>query len=111
MKYILLILFILVPIFVFGQEFNYIFEPDSIPYEVEGWNPYCPWAGGNGEAAPDFCDIDADGDLDLFIGEYTGWVEFYKNIGNANSPDFTVQSLIWDSVSCFPNNSRSNPDF
>ncbi len=34
------------------------------------------------------CDIDADGDLDIFIGMWDGTVMFYENIGDADYPKF-----------------------
>ncbi|MDX2286710.1 MAG: FG-GAP-like repeat-containing protein [Bacteroidia bacterium] len=39
---------------------------------------------------PALVDIDNDGDLDLFIGEGTGNINFYRNTGTASAPAFTV---------------------
>ena len=39
-------------------------------------------------SAPAFVDIDKDGDMDLFIGEYNGETFFFKNTGNASIPAF-----------------------
>ena len=39
------------------------------------------------DASPTFCDIDADGDFDMFIGEfYSGGIFFVENIGTPSSP-------------------------
>ncbi|CAN2041445.1 hypothetical protein GMMP15_470001 [Candidatus Magnetomoraceae bacterium gMMP-15] len=43
-------------------------------------------------AAPAFADIDGDGDLDSFIGNKDGNIEYYKNTGSASSPTFTEQT-------------------
>jgi len=40
-------------------------------------------------AAPQLYDIDNDNDLDLIIGERNGNVNFYRNNGNVNVPNFT----------------------
>ena len=39
-------------------------------------------------AAPTFGDIDDDGDMDLFVGEYSGDIQYFENIGTAQAPDF-----------------------
>src|SRR6476661_1579507 len=39
-------------------------------------------------ATPTFADIDADGDLDAFVGNYDGNTLFYRNTGNASNPVF-----------------------
>jgi uncharacterized protein (DUF2141 family) len=43
-------------------------------------------------ATPTLGDIDGDGDLDLFIGESSGTINFYENTGNATRPEFTLVS-------------------
>ena len=43
-------------------------------------------------ATPALGDIDADGDLDLFIGESSGDLNFYRNVGTAQSPSFELVS-------------------
>lgn len=43
-------------------------------------------------ATPTLGDLDADGDLDLVIGESSGTLNFYRNDGGAGAPDFTLVS-------------------
>jgi hypothetical protein len=37
---------------------------------------------------PDFVDIDGDGDMDLFSGEYSGSIKFFENTGTVSAPAF-----------------------
>ena len=40
--------------------------------------------------APEFSDVDGDGDLDMMTGEYDGNFIYYKNTGTKSSPAFAA---------------------
>lgn len=48
----------------------------------------------NGRAKPVFNDIDADGDLDAFVGELSGQFTYYENTGSIGSPTFTQRTGV-----------------
>ncbi|MBH31181.1 MAG: hypothetical protein CMG71_04220 [Candidatus Marinimicrobia bacterium] len=41
-------------------------------------------------AIPTFTDIDADGDMDAFLGEYDGQINYYGNTGNSTTATFVA---------------------
>ncbi|MEM7620506.1 MAG: FG-GAP-like repeat-containing protein, partial [Pseudomonadota bacterium] len=49
-------------------------------------------AGVGNFSSPTFADIDNDGDLDAFIGEWSGIVAYYENTGTNSSPTFTART-------------------
>jgi hypothetical protein len=56
----------------------------SFALEAPSWHsiPGVSWM------SPEFCDLDADGDLDLFAGTGDGAVRWYRNDGTATAPTF-----------------------
>lgn len=47
---------------------------------------------------PALGDVDGDGDLDLFVGEASGTLNFYRNDGGPTRPAFTLVSDQFDSL-------------
>ena len=43
-------------------------------------------------STPSFADLDDDGDLDAVIGEFNGFLKYYRNTGTALAPVFTEQT-------------------
>jgi len=57
-------------------------------------------------AAPTLGDIDGDGDLDLFVGESSGTLNYFENVGSPSAPAF---SLVDDEFEGFDVGRRSLP--
>lgn len=51
-----------------------------------------PWLGGLDVPRPQFVDIDADGDLDLFVQEYSNALMFLENTGAKGAPRYQWRS-------------------
>lgn len=64
-----------------------VFSPDFPDSLIVG-NYFNIDVGNN--SAPAFVDIDADGDYDLFIGEYGGNINSYENTGSPANPNFVL---------------------
>lgn len=65
-----------------ASEAAFSFETDNFADINAGFN-----------SSPSFADIDGDQDLDLFIGEHTNHIHFYRNIGTATEPIFGYEEL------------------
>ncbi|MFH0775658.1 MAG: FG-GAP-like repeat-containing protein [bacterium] len=63
---------------------------------------------GATELAPTFCDIDADGDQDLFVGKANGTIDFYENTGSSTLPIFSSAANNYAGVS---GNTNAVPTF
>ena len=48
------------------------------------------------DSAPEFADIDNDGDFDLFIGTKSGWIGWYNNTGDVKIPKWTYVGRLKD---------------
>ena len=59
-------------------------------------------------STPALTDVDGDGDLDLFIGESSGEINFYRNVGTAQAPSF---DLVTDRFAGIDVGRRSFPTF
>jgi uncharacterized protein (DUF2141 family) len=49
-------------------------------------------------AAPTFADIDGDNDLDMFVGRYTGTINFYRNEGTTLAPSWNLVTSSFDTI-------------
>ncbi|MEG4528397.1 cadherin-like domain-containing protein, partial [Microcoleus sp. C2D2] len=58
-------------------------------FTLEATNPFGLTDVGS-YANPTFADIDGDGDLDAFVGNYDGNTLYYQNTGTASSPSFAA---------------------
>ncbi|MCH8122180.1 MAG: VCBS repeat-containing protein [Bacteroidetes bacterium] len=68
---------------------QYVREIESFVIEDESGLPYdLPLLGGLNVPRPQMHDIDADGDIDLFVQEETGSVIFLENTGTASEPRY-----------------------
>jgi hypothetical protein len=57
--------------------------------EKEAGQPYAlPFLGGFDVPRPQFVDIDADGDHDLFVQEFPNAIAFFENTGSAKAPKY-----------------------
>lgn len=73
-------------------------------YENTGTNTSASWTQNSSmfpgidvgnNSAPEFVDIEADGDLDLIVGNATGCVHLYRNNGTVSLPSWEYDSALF----------------
>jgi len=62
-------------------------------------------------SAPSFADLDGDGDLDAFIGESDGVINYYRNDGTVINPAFTLVTGSGNPFNGVDVGLRSTPSF
>jgi hypothetical protein len=91
------------------------YEVDLLAFGPPQTNPL-GLAQANEMAAPAFADIDADGDLDAFVGgadfnsyPYNAEITYYENVGSAEAPPFGT--AVADPFGLFGSKYRAAPVF
>ncbi|TKJ40996.1 hypothetical protein CEE37_04850 [candidate division LCP-89 bacterium B3_LCP] len=102
---------LLIPALLFAQEFEWFQELDSIRVEVEGYEVPVPWIGGYSRTAPEFADIDADGDKDIFLGIQRGDIAHYLNVGSCTNPEWNYITGQFEGISLLVYMGQADPVF
>ncbi len=67
--------------------------------------------GVAGTSSPTLVDIDGDGDLDIFVGDYSGDTVFFENTGTGTAPAFGPSSANPFGLTAGASINRASPEF
>jgi hypothetical protein len=70
----------------------------EVPAEIDGQRVDCAFSGGMQFSKPAFVDIDADGDLDVCVGDKDGKIRLFQNEGTAQDPRWKLFADLHDST-------------
>lgn len=73
--------------------FPYWYENNEMTYDIANHKID---VGKN--AYPTFVDLDDDGDLDMVIGEWDGYLNYYENVGNSTNPSWEKHSEMFNGI-------------
>jgi len=81
----------------FIRFYENIGSPDSAIFESL-WPEEIELGDDCANPSPAICDIDSDGDYDLFVGTYDGNILFYMNYGNRFHPNWILELEYFSSI-------------
>ena len=96
MKYLIILIVIIFPIFLLSQTFQRDINPFSVVISEDILQ--APFIGGFNKPNPRFLDWDQDGLIDLFIRDEDGFLQYFKNVGSTLSPEFQLQTKAFQEL-------------
>ena len=77
---------------------NFIRAVDGLPVERNGERLALPFFGGLDRFIPQFIDAEGDGDVDLFLSEADGQLNFLENIGSSRAHQFRLNPDVFKNL-------------